>query len=199
MARLLTDEQHEFVINHAKGKTKGEMAELLKQEFGIELTYNQLKCYYTNHKITSGVDMTFKRGGVPANKGTKGKYNVGGNRTSFKPGQRPPNYKPVGSERICSKDGYVIVKVSDTGPYQRRWRLKHIVLWESVHGPVPPGHALLFADGNKLNITIENLLLVNNRQRALLNKHKLIQNNREGTEAGLLVADLILKISERKK
>lgn len=199
MARLLSSEQHNFVVKHAKGKTKDEMAELLKKEYGIELSYKQLRAYYKNHKITSGLNTTFKKGIVPANKGTKGVYNVGGNQTSFKSGQRPPNYRPVGSERIDNKDGYTLVKVSDSGPYRGRWKLKHRLLWESVNGPVPKGYALLFADGDKSNISLDNLLLASNRQRAMLNKHKLIQGNREGTETGLLIADLLLKIGERKK
>jgi hypothetical protein len=198
MAKLLTDEQHSFLVVNANGRSKGEMAELLKREFGIELTHNQLKGYYKNHKITSGLDMTFKKGGVPANKGTKGKYNVGGNKTSFKPGQRPPNYRPIGSERT-DRDGYTLVKVSDTGTSPQRWKLKHRLLWEKQHGVVPKGHVVIFADGDKQNITIDNLILISNRQLAMINKHKLIQNNKEGTKTGLLIADLILKISERKK
>lgn len=197
--RLLTEEQHAFVVNNATGKLKSEMVDLLKKEFDIDLSYKQLRAYYKNHKITSGVCSQFRKGKSPANKGTKGVYNVGGNATSFKLGQRPPNYRPVGSERIDSKDGYTLIKVSDIGTCQQRWKLKHRLLWESVHGPVPKGHVVIFADGDKQNITIENLLLASNRQLAMINKHKLIQDNKEGTETGLLIADLILKISERKK
>ncbi|SHI03030.1 HNH endonuclease signature motif containing protein [Virgibacillus chiguensis] len=139
-----------------------------------------------------------KKGNVPANKGTKGLYNVGGNKTSFKKGQKAHNYKPVGSERI-DRDGYVLIKVSDDGPWQKRWRHKHKLLWEKANGPVPPGHKLLFADQNKQNIKLDNLILVTEKQMATLNKKGLIKNDADLTKTGILLADIYQKVSERKK
>ncbi|MBK6742481.1 MAG: HNH endonuclease [Hydrogenophilales bacterium] len=42
----------------------------------------------------------------------------------------------------------------------KRWRLVHILNWEAVHGPLPPGHLLHFLDGNRMNTSAENLEMV---------------------------------------
>lgn len=69
---------------------------------------------------------------------------------------------PVGAESL-NKDGFVIVKV---GP--KCWKLKHYIVWESIHGPIPAGHNVLFADGNKHNFDPENLILVSYSERGKL-------------------------------
>ena len=68
-------------------------------------------------------------------------------------------YKPIGTERVTI-DGYLERKMNDDMPLQKRWRAVHIVLWEQANGPLPGGHALVFRDGNKRNISLDNLELV---------------------------------------
>lgn len=58
----------------------------------------------------------------------------------------------IGDERVGSR-GLVEVKVS-----AKRWRLKHIVVWEDVHGPLPKTHVLYFADGDNRNFDLANLV-----------------------------------------
>lgn len=111
--------------------------------------------------------------GAPA--WNKGMHYVAGGRsaeTRFKPGTRQGRaaevYQPIGAERV-SKDGYLERKVSETRPFQRRWRAVHLIVWESVHGPVPKGHAVCFKNGDKRDIRIENLELVLRRDLMLRN------------------------------
>ena len=87
------------------------------------------------------------------------------------------------------------IKIADP----RTWKGKHKIIWEAANGPVPPGHVLIFADGNKLNVTLENLLLITRRELAVMNKKGLIANKAELTKAGVTVAGIFLKITERKK
>ncbi len=195
---LFTKEQKEFIKSNAKGLKNKELADLVNKTFGLSITARQMNTWKKNHGVTSGLDCRFKNGHVPANKGTKGKFNVGGNRTSFKKGHKPLNYKPIGSERI-DRDGYTLIKVQDDGPWHKRWRYKHRVMWEKENGPIPDGHALLFADGNKQNITLDNLILVSRKQMATLNKKGLITNDSDLTRTGIVIADIYQKISERKK
>ena len=49
----------------------------------------------------------------------------------------------------------------------------HLILWESVHGPVPPSHAVAFRDGNKQHIALDNLELIT---RAELMRRNTIHN-----------------------
>jgi hypothetical protein len=100
----------------------------------------------------------FLKGRPPWNKGMKGMA-TGGQATRFKPGNRPHTWVPIGTERI-SKDGYLERKVTDDGPVWLRFKGVQIIVWEAVNGPVPKGHAVVFRDGDKRNITIENLELV---------------------------------------
>jgi hypothetical protein len=74
------------------------------------------------------------------------------------PGRRVRLYKPIGTERI-SKDGYLERKVNDDLPLQRRWRAVHLMVWEAAHGPVPKGHAIVFINGDKADIRLDNLQL----------------------------------------
>lgn len=196
MAKLFTEEQDAFIRSNAKGLLNQELADLVNEAFGLNVTGTQVKCYKRNHQIKSGVTGHFEKGQAPANKGKK--YPGQTNKTSFKKGQKAHNYKPVGTERI-DWDGYVLIKVSDEGPWHKRWRHKHKVLWEEVNGPIPKGHCLLFLDGNKQNTSLDNLQLITRKQLARLNQNHLISDNADLTRTGIVVADIYSKIGELKK
>jgi hypothetical protein len=193
---IFTKKQQTFIKENVQGLSNRKLTDLVNQKFNLSVTVRQMKTWKTNHRISSGLKGS--EGTPPPNKGTKGLYNVGGNRTSFKKGQRPRNYKPVGTERI-DRDGYVLIKVSDEGAWNQRWRLKHTVIWEEINGPVPKGHCLIFLDGNKLNLSLDNLQLITRNQLARLNQNHLIKDNAELTKTGIIIADILTKIGERKK
>lgn len=111
-----------------------------------------------------GKEFRFKKGHDSWNKGRKG-WTPGGASvaTRFQKGARPHTWRPVGTERI-NADGYRDRKISDTGYPPRDWRGVHLLLWEEHHGPVPPGHAVVFKNGNKADIRIENLELITRRE-----------------------------------
>lgn len=104
----------------------------------------------------------FKPGHKTWNKGMKG-LDIGGQATRFQPGNRTGRannlYKPIGTERL-SRDGYLERKVHDDLPLQSRWRAVHLLIWEAAHGPLPPGHAVVFRDGDKRHISLDNLELI---------------------------------------
>ena len=109
-----------------------------------------------------GVRFRFPKGHVPANKGLR-RPGWGPGRmkeTQFKKGMRQGVavrlYKPIGTERT-SKDGYLERKVNDGLPLQARWRAVHLLVWEAAHGPAPRGHAIVFRNGNKKDMRLDNL------------------------------------------
>jgi len=113
-----------------------------------------------------GAATRFQPGQTPMNKGLRrpGWHRGRMRETQFQPGgprtgQAVRVYKPIGTERM-SKDGYLERKVNDNFPLQARWRAVHLVIWESVHGRIPQGHALVFVNGDKRDIRLENLALV---------------------------------------
>jgi len=67
--------------------------------------------------------------------------------------------KSLGSECVAA-NGYVKVKVSETGDSNERWKLKHREVWKQHHGEVPDGYVLVFLDGDKHNCDISNLACV---------------------------------------
>ena len=100
----------------------------------------------------------FKKGHVPPNKGKKWDEYLSkekqelSRRTCFKKGQVPKNHKPLGYERV-TVDGYREIKVAEPDVFVG----KHRLLYEQHYGPIPEGMNIVFIDGNKENITIENL------------------------------------------
>lgn len=189
-----------IMANHI-GIGPTEMADKLNKEFGTGYTASQLNGYYSNHHLNSGLTGRFEKGHVPANKG-KHPPTVGRMaETQFKKGHLPHNTKPIGYERI-NKDGYVEVKVKmrPSSPYcNDNFIPKHRLLWETENGPVPKGHKLIFADGDKTNISLDNLLLITDAQMARLNKSGFVKVDKDLTVASLLVCDVISKTARRKE
>lgn len=188
-----TPEESNFITKHVKGRSNAALAEMVNQHFGLTLTARQMNTFKKNRGLRSGIDARFKPGCVPFNKGKKG---IGGHEpTQFKKGQKPHNYKPVGTERIRSVDNYVDVKVADPNV----WRPKHHLIWEAANGPIPKGYVILFGDGDIRNFELDNLILITRSQLAMLNKHNLIQDDADLTRTGIIIADLHMKIAELKK
>jgi len=103
----------------------------------------------------------YAKGHVPANKGLRRPGWAPGRmaETQFKAGQRGNKYLPIGSERVNS-DGYLDRKVSDTGYPPKDWQPVHKLLWAEHNGPIPSGFAVVFKNGTKTDIRIENLELI---------------------------------------
>ncbi len=101
-----------------------------------------------------GKGTRFTKGHITWNKGKKTKSRDGG--TRFKKGQMPHNWHPIGHEGLTG-DGYLRRKMTDTGCTRRDYVHVHILLWTEHNGAVPKGHCVIFKDGNKANIAIENL------------------------------------------
>ena len=111
-------------------------------------------------------------GNVPWNKGKKGWCGEGCERTQFKKGQVPHTWRPLGTERI-SKDGYLERKVTDLQGV-KNYRAVHLLNWEAVNGPLPAGHAVVFKDGNKHNVALDNLELITRAELMRRNtRHRL--------------------------
>ena len=179
----------------AQGLFNAEITRLFNKKFGTkrtEIAIQQQRCKYG---FKTDARYYWQKGHTPWNKGKKGMSYEGMEATQFKPGNRPHTWVPVGSE-VITKDGYTKIKVAEPN----KWRLKHRVIWEKHHGrPVPPGHAVIFGDGNRCNFDPDNLILVSRAQLAMLNKNRLIQGNADLTRTGVVIADIYQKIGDLKK
>lgn len=180
-----TEEQHKFLREFIPGHTYKEIMEAFFDRFGIERTSAQIKSYIGNHKLSTGLTGRFEKGHIPANKGKKGYCSPGCEKTWFKNGHIPKNYRPVGSERV-TKDGYVEIKVSDPN----EWELKHRVVWEEANGPINKDECLLFRDNNRQNCCIDNLILVKRYEQVRMNQDGLFRFEGEEKDVAVNIARL---------
>lgn len=198
--RIFSREQAAFIGENYKSLSQGELAAAVNEAFGTSFTAGQIRSFTRNHRIRSGRTGRFEQGNRPWNTDTKGLTHA--NRTSFKPGSVPPNRKPVGFERICTKDGYILVKIEETNPYTggpTRYKAKHIVVWEKAHGPVPKDMAVIFLDSDKTHCALDNLALVNRSELLRLNRLGYTETPGELKPSVFALARLETKMKNREK
>ena len=197
---IWSEEEKKYLKEITPGKHYKEIQELMKNKFNLEFTMNQIKGAICRYKLNTGFTGRFQKGDIPFNKGKSQKDYMSAEsiektkKTRFKKGQPPINWRPVGSERI-TKDGYTEIKIAEPNV----WELKHKVLWEREHGSIPPKHVVIFADGNKENLDINNLMLISREKLLIMNTNELIKKDAELTKTGALIADVIIKTREMKK
>ena len=146
-----TEKEKGFFKSYVPGHTYKEIQEAFIEKFGWEITVSQVKGYIGNNKMRTGTLGQFKKGQISHNKGKKGICPAGSEKGWFQKGHIPKNYRPLGSERV-TKDGYIEIKVSETN----RWKLKHRIIWETENGEIPKGYNLIFLDGDRTNMKLEN-------------------------------------------
>lgn len=170
------------------GKTTAELAEDISSHFGMTMTTRQARALKQIYGISGGV--TGKGRKLRPAHYEKIKASM------FKPGRIPSNKVPVHTERI-TVDGYIDVKIAEPDV----WKAKQRLVWEQHNGPIPKGMVVLFADGNKLNCSIENLRLVSLKERFELVKKKMIFPDPKLTDTGLLLVknDIALREIQRRQ
>ncbi len=137
---------------------------------GITIRLRQLGLVIPLETRLKRKNMTrFKTGFVPNNKGKKLKDFMSPEQVkkfrsnSFKKGHTPHNTKYNGYERT-HKDGYIEVRVS-----KGAFKFKHRLIWEKANGPIPEDCMVVFKDGNKDNIVLDNLELITKAQNMVNN------------------------------
>jgi hypothetical protein len=192
-----TPEEIRFIKNKITGRSYAEITELFNEHFDLngdkKITRRQMQNFLARHKLRNGLIRRFQTGQAPRNKGRKGYSFPGSEKGWFRRGNTPHNHQPVGAERV-TKLGYVEVKISEPN----KWQTKHSVIWEKARGKIPKGSVIIFADGNKLNMSIDNLIMVSRRELAVMNKFHLISVNVDLTKIGKSVADIKMLIAERR-
>lgn len=190
--RRYTGEEIDFLRKNAPGRHYREIVEMFNRKFEYQIDTKKLRETLKNHKISTGLSGRFEKGITPHNKGKK--FPGTGNKTTFRKGATPHNKMKVGEDAITT-DGYIKTKIAEPDV----WEYKHKLIWTEAHGPIPEKHSIIFADGNKLNLSIDNLLLVSKAELLMLNRKKLISENSELTKTGLNVVKVMNKVYKIKK
>lgn len=138
----------------------------------------------------------FQKGLVPHNKGKPHPTRGRAAETQFKPGMRPHTWHPIGHTRE-TKVGYLQRKVSDTRCTRRDYVGIHHLVWRMHGNTVPPGHALVFRDGDKRNFDINNLELVGRAD--LMRKNSVHRHGKEIASAYQLIGAIKRQINKQTK
>lgn len=115
----------------------------------------------------------------------------GPNKTSFKKGAMPHNWKTVGSTRV-SVDGYIEVKIQEP----KKWAQLHTLVWSAAHGDIPEGHCIVFIDGDKTNVKLSNLELISRSEHLQINKLTAKFEDEEVRETVRTIGKLKAKVHE---
>lgn len=184
----------QFITANNHGRTLAEITALVNATFGTEYGQRQLSSYRKNHHLQSGFTGRFEKGHVPSNKGKKGVWHKGSEKTWFQKGHTPHNHAEIGTE-AWTTDGYLKVKVAEPN----KWRFKHIMEWEKHHGEVPEGMLISFKNGDYSDCSIENLMMISRGENAILNHQNLRSSSPELTETGVLLAKLQHAVAAKKR
>lgn len=163
---IWTNEQIEYLKSISKGRMLKDITIMICNEFNINLSERQVRGAMSRNKCGNGINLRFEKGNIPY------------------------NHKPLYSECIW-KNGYIAIKVSDN-----KWITKHRYIYEQHYGKVPNGYVVVFADKNKRNFNIDNLILAKKSELLLAIKYELIYEEAELTKTGFNVAKLLDKIKE---
>lgn len=195
-SRVFNQEEISFILENYKKITKNKLVEELNLKFNKQFTFNQIQRFYATNKLRSGISSKFTKNNKPWNKGTKGIMKA--NKTSYKKGQSSHNTLPIGTESE-TVDGYLLVKVSHEGAKYDQWKLKHKILWEKERGQIPEDYCLIFLDGNRKNIEIENLMKVEKNDVLTMNRERLFSAYPELTWVGVTLARLKREVREYER
>lgn len=167
---MIFDEQEKkYIEQNVLGNTVKDLTNMFNIKFKKNVMENQIRNYKKKNHLKSGVN------------------------TKFQKLTKPHNYKPVGAEFVNS-NGYTLIKNEDG-----IWQLKHRYLYEKNFGKIPKGYSVIFANRNKNDFNIENLILVKGKEKLIIKNKHLIFEDKNLTETGIIISKLIIKNSEIEK
>lgn len=154
MTMTWTPADDDSLVNLYQGNSASQIAAIMgRTRQSIKGRIAKLALKKTSGYANNG---QFNAGMTPWNKGVP--FDSGGrsHQTRFKEGHIPHTMKPIGHERITA-DGYRERKMTATRITRQDYVGIHILMWREHFGDIPPGNVVVFRDGNKQNIVIENL------------------------------------------
>lgn len=189
----ITDEIGQYILQNYKGIGPTEMAKRINEQFGTSLNRNHIKRFYAVNKLRSGLTGHFGENGKRGNHEFRpSEANIA---TQFKKGTKPHNTCDVGTTKVKS-DGYVWRKI---GPGRHDWKQEHILIWEQANGPKPEGMMIIFLDGDKSNLNLDNLKCISKAEHMEMIRSGLRFTEADLTEIGTNIAKLTVTIRNAKR
>lgn len=159
--------EDEFLRVSSSLMTREELTNAFNETFGTKIKVNTITMRCCKKGFLSQNDGKFKNGSVPWEKTAGGRDEYlktlkGGNSTSFRKGNVPMNVKPIGSIRKATDQNEEMIKT------KYGWRTKRQAEYEKYYGKLPKGIRVVCVDGNKDNVSIENLRAIDNYTMTVL-------------------------------
>lgn len=192
------EKQIEYLKNISKNRFVKDITVLFNAKFDTELSEGQIKGCLDRNNIRTGVNTRFTKGHVAFNKGKKWdeymqkESQEKSRKTTFKKGNTISYVRELFTERI-DKDGYTYIKIEQPN----KWVLKHRWVYEKEYGKIPENYNLIFADGNRRNFDLRNLVLVSDAELCIINKNNLMKEDAELTKTGVLIAKILDKTKNK--
>lgn len=206
----------DYIKNNHIGKSTIEISNEINKIFKVNTTADNIQNLKSRIKRRDNFifaparnDGCIKKGNIPKNKGKKWDEYLSKEKqercrtTTFKKGNKPMNAVDIGEERMRysgskpDDQGYLCVKVCD-GKGNKNWIPKQRVIYEQHYGPIPKNHKVIFADGNRFNFDIDNLVLVSTSTEFIMNQKGLRYDDKDLTKTGVLIAKVIDKTNKVK-
>ena len=172
-----SEEENEFILQNYGSYTFQELSQMIFDKFGRKVTWYGVRshCYKT-----LGLKLD-----------DPGKF-------AFRWKQ-----EPVGTEKVF--EGYTWVKVyNEPGKrgshdaYRNNWKMKHQIIWEQHHGPIPEGCQVIFLDRDRSNLNIENLYCIDKQALGYLTGNKMWRKYKSLLPVAIKWAELQSVLSGKK-
>lgn len=164
---LFNNQEKKYILNNIKNKSTLDFVNEFNKKFNRKITYEQMNNYKRHHQIKSELGAGFYKGHIPTNR------------------------SKIGME-VTRWDGITYVKIENPSVYEQ----KHRYLYKKYKGEIPKNSVVIFADGDKTNFDLDNLLLITKGENYVMSTQKLMFNNAELTKTGQIIAKLKLKMKE---
>ena len=198
--RKFTAEQEEWLVAH-NHMSASEMSKGINDEFSLSTSPDEIKAWRARTKNPRTTPSRFQKGHTPFSKGKKWdeymspESQARSRMTTFKKGDTPHNTQPLGSISIMV--GYWVMKVSHTGNQHQKWKFLHRLLWEKEKGPIPKGMNVVFRNGDRNDIRMENLMLMDRKEMARYTP--MDDSEPEMQRFSEIVARVAAKVAEKMK
>lgn len=166
---IKTEEQKEFLIKILTYHNNKETIEIFKKKYGYCISEKSLHNYRQKYKIKK----KYKQ------------YDKNNNMVRT-------NKKPLYSEYI-NPNRNVYIRIG------KKRKVKTRFVWEQYYGrEVPKGYDIIFADGNKNNFDINNLVVAKRSVRIFMQKNEIKTINKEIADTSRLILNLKKKMVKKE-
>ncbi len=204
----VTKEHHDFIKKHQAHITREEMTKMFNDAFGLSVSESKVASYAKRHGMLRVITPLIHKpehlqylkdnhGLLPRSQLTdKFNQHFGTSftakdiktvcrRLGLKMKKVRRNYLPVGTVRQHGK--FLCIKTEEPDV----WESMHKYVYEQEHGPMPDGFIIMFADGDRHNVDIDNLVCVPHDASWIINKGGVAKtDNPELNRAVMLTASL---------